>query len=227
MPLPAISDIKVEYGLIQNKESKKSQEWLDAKGGVQQVLDTINAEFSIPGSIQLRLGSNSEHVDKVMVGDGPYYDPLLRAIYIPYAFVNTLKQFYDNNYYPEDDSARDLFVRDALIHTLYHELGHALIDVMDIPVLGKEEDAVDDFATLMMINLHKRGQERVLSAADLYWFEEMETGSDILEQDLMGEHSLDSQRAYQVLCLTYGSNPDTYSGLAADVGFDSDRMAFL
>ena len=144
---------------------------------------------------------------------------------MPYGFANEIQQFYSANYYGEDKKARDYFVSDAMIHTLYHELGHALTDILDLPVVGKEEDAVDDFATLMMISLHKKGQKRALSAADLFWFEGAEF-EEILDEDLMGEHSLDAQRTYQVLCLIYGSEPESYSELAADVGFDDDRMAF-
>src|SRR5690554_4191597 len=37
-------------------------------------------------------------------------------------------------------------------HTLLHEIGHLFVDQFDLPVLGKEEDAVDTFATLTMLN---------------------------------------------------------------------------
>ena len=31
-----------------------------------------------------------------------------------------------------------------------HELGHFIVDALDAPILGREEDAADRFATLMM-----------------------------------------------------------------------------
>ena len=40
---------------------------------------------------------------------------------------------------------------------LFHEVGHALVDQWDIPVLGREEDAVDAFSTIFMTDLVKRG----------------------------------------------------------------------
>ena len=42
------------------------------------------------------------------------------------------------------------FVADNLVAIFYHELGHALIDQLDLPVLGREEDAADILSVLMI-----------------------------------------------------------------------------
>jgi hypothetical protein len=34
---------------------------------------------------------------------------------------------------------------------LHHEIGHLLINELDLPVLGWEEDAADSLATLMLL----------------------------------------------------------------------------
>ena len=44
--------------------------------------------------------------------------------------------------FPEDE-AESAFIANEVIATFYHELGHALIDVLHLPVLGKQEDAAD------------------------------------------------------------------------------------
>ncbi|MBA4350919.1 MAG: hypothetical protein C0427_06690, partial [Rhodobacter sp.] len=41
-------------------------------------------------------------------------------------------------------------VRDVMLAIFYHELGHALIDVMQLPVLGLEEDAADVLSVVMI-----------------------------------------------------------------------------
>jgi Putative metallopeptidase len=43
------------------------------------------------------------------------------------------------------------FVAGNLLFVLFHELGHALVSEMGLPVLGKEEDAVDAYAVLAML----------------------------------------------------------------------------
>lgn len=45
----------------------------------------------------------------------------------------------------------DAFIEANLISICYHELGHALIDVMDLPVFGQEEDAADT-ASIVLID---------------------------------------------------------------------------
>ena len=50
---------------------------------------------------------------------------------------------------PEDE-AEAQFVTSNVLAAFYHELGHALIDVLQLPVLGKEEDAADTLSALLV-----------------------------------------------------------------------------
>ncbi|PID35055.1 MAG: hypothetical protein CR964_01775 [Rhodobacterales bacterium] len=49
---------------------------------------------------------------------------------------------------------RQQFIQSNVIETLYHELGHALIDILDLPVYGNEELAADVFSVVLMNRLH-------------------------------------------------------------------------
>ena len=58
----------------------------------------------------------------------------------------------------------DFAVFSQLYFMLLHEVGHALIDVLDLPVVGQEEDAVDQLATIFF------GEEPVLAMwAATFW----------------------------------------------------------
>lgn len=48
---------------------------------------------------------------------------------------------------PENIALRDDFIRGNVNFTLLHEIGHLLVWAYDLPVLGREEDAADQFAT--------------------------------------------------------------------------------
>jgi len=50
----------------------------------------------------------------------------------------------------------DALVGQALFATA-HEFGHLVFDVFEIPVLGREEDAADNFATFLMLRFHPDG----------------------------------------------------------------------
>lgn len=51
------------------------------------------------------------------------------------------------------DEARDFFVESNTLVIFYHELGHAVIDLMKVPIFGQEEDAADVMAVLLIDRL--------------------------------------------------------------------------
>jgi hypothetical protein len=95
----------------------------------------------------------------------------------------------------------------ASIFVFYHELGHALIDILALPSVGKEEDAVDQFAvySLMQSGTPELVQKTVLNAA--IWFKSNP------EIPAWAEHAPNDVRFYNLVCLVYGSNPDGYQFL--------------
>src|SRR5262249_46136168 len=91
---------------------------------------------------------------------------------------------------------------------LFHEVGHALVDQWDLPVLGREEDAVDAFSTIFMTEIVKRG-DFALAGAEFFLGLDKITGqtgkpSEVAFAD---EHSFNKQRAYSIACWVYGSDP--------------------
>ena len=52
-----------------------------------------------------------------------------------------------------DTDELDIIIDDVLVDTLYHELVHALVDVLKLSITGKEKDAVDNLSTLMLIKI--------------------------------------------------------------------------
>ena len=108
---------------------------------------------------------------------------------------------------------------------LYHELGHMLIHQLGIPVLGKEEDAVDNIATYSLLAQMSPEADQALTDSIYGWelsdlqVEEFETS------DFYDEHSLDLQRAYAITCLLVGSDPEGFAEAANYMEMDEDRQA--
>lgn len=90
-----------------------------------------------------------------------------------------------------------------------HEVGHALVHQLDIPVTGREEDSVDTLATLIL--LQSDGPEALIAA--LVNFEALAAMEDQGGLAFWGEHSLSAQRLYDMACLVYGSDPRKHAGL--------------
>ena len=84
---------------------------------------------------------------------------------------------------------------------LGHEAGHAVIREMGIPVVGREEDAADIFATLMALMCTDAFADRVLANAALGWFFSDRARSnrrrrdESAEANYYDEHGMDLQRA--------------------------------
>lgn len=115
----------------------------------------------------------------------------------------------------------DPFVHANLVHTLYHELAHGLIDQFAIPVLGQEEDAADNFATLEMRRIHGRRAKSMIADVAMAWLM-ADAAIDRDTLDLHGEHDLDAQRAFRAVCLYTGLGHQGDLDLAEWVGLPED-----
>jgi transcriptional regulator with XRE-family HTH domain len=117
------------------------------------------------------------------------------------------------------------FVTGNMLFVGFHELGHAIIQELGLPVLGREEDAADSFATLAMLKIGTDFSDRVLVQAARGWF--LMDRRDRKEHDMLlfyDEHGLDKQRAYQIVCLMVGFDEDRFEELADWVQMPAARQ---
>jgi len=148
-----------------------------------------------------------------------FYDPENVQVVFCYEMFGLLAQVF---YEPE---ASDEEVGNALLGAaafiFLHEMGHALVDQLDIPVTGREEDAVDDLATLIL--LAGNAEDALFAALDSFQTlsDQMETGD--VDLPFWDEHSFHAQRVYSIACLIYGSNPEAYAGMVGEEGLPEER----
>lgn len=181
----------------------------------QTVVDGLNEQYALPEDITIRLAA--EDVDD----EGPHFDPGENEIVVPYPYLAADYDIFSGFGY-DDDELDDAMV-DDLLFTLYHEVGHALIANLDLPVTGREEDAVDELSAVVLTDTWNGGGDILVSAAD--WFGAMDSErTDAYERsDFADEHSLDAQRYVNLLCLAYGSDPETYDYLVGPDEVPQDR----
>ncbi len=96
---------------------------------------------------------------------------------------------------------------------LFHELGHGLVNLFDIPITGREEDAVDQFSALLLLETDPEGMTEIGTGLGVYalfgaeFFNAFALGPDELSKNVFAdEHSLGQQRYYDLMCLVVGSN---------------------
>lgn len=203
-----LGQVQLRYLPGRTSDEREVREWLMENRVLDEAVDLINKEVYIEEELHILVGK----------GEFVHYDPQTREVKIPYDFAIEVRERFAGEYQEE----WELYAADALEHTLYHETGHALVDLLSIPVLGREEDAVDDFGIIMLILTRQDGDDRAISAAELFFMEGEEI-EEFTDEDLMDEHSLDDQRGFRSLCMVYGSDPEKYEDIAEDLEMDEDR----
>lgn len=118
------------------------------------------------------------------------------------------------------------FALNNSIFVLQHEIGHLFVGEFDLPVLGKEEDAADSLASVMLLSQDDDASRQALrDAADGWYLSEYSKGDEYEDSDFYDEHSLDLQRSYAVVCLMVGADPETFGETAVEYEMDEDRQA--
>lgn len=217
----AADNVIVRYQQTNDAKLQSIVKTLQSDSSIQNTLSLMNTEFIFEQPLTIVFGGE----------DGPLYDPATNDILIPYTFLDEVEQRFKAVNDARDDNGKaepaDLnqAVMDVVIHTLFHELAHALIANHELPIVGKEEDAADNLAAVLSIEYFENGAEIAISAADLFYLEGDEI-TEFEEADFWDEHSLDLQRYYATLCHVYGSDDVNYAYLLEDTGFSAERGEF-
>ena len=116
----------------------------------------------------------------------------------------------------------------AEVATAYHELGHALIAIYDLPATGSHEDAADQLAAYMWLvpdeNIEDDAPEVVIDYAEMLKRHSLTRGTPSFA-DVADEHPPDITRMYNLACWVYGSNPAAHADLITEIGLPDERAS--
>jgi Putative metallopeptidase len=126
---------------------------------------------------------------------------------------------------PPDE--RNLLAFGAVTFIALHEVGHALVHMLDLPITGREEDVADQIATFL--TLREINDPEVAEVAPWVvlggmWFFDTDQRRRDITPYLAGEHALDGQRRVNIGCWSYGSDPKAFAALARVFTGASDRL---
>jgi hypothetical protein len=101
-------------------------------------------------------------------------------------------------------------------YAVAHEMGHAMFDLLDVPLFGRSEDAADEFATYMMLELGKDQATRLILGAAYSYKDYVKNPNVCVPLIAFADaHGAPMQRFYNLLCIAYGADPQLFGGLAA------------
>lgn len=188
-------DFKVGFSPLTLKRNPKKKLDKEISAALDEMVKPLNELIALPYDVYLNF-------DVCGVANA-FYNPETKEITMCFEFLfefeRVFKKISDKPEIVEDMSAG------AMTVFLFHELGHCLIDVWDLPATGREEDAVDQLAMIVLLDGTSEGENMVINAANFFGLVSDEEDKSKLV--FWGEHSLNEQRFYDMVCLTYGSNP--------------------
>jgi hypothetical protein len=182
-----------------------------------QVLESLRSVLSfvrLPRTVRLVL------VD--CDGDAnAYYDPDELSVSVCYEYVRELRQLAENPGRPAGISAESA-VRSKLLEIFLHESAHALFDQLRIPIIGRQEEAADVLAGVVVLHMRSRSARDTVQG--ITWMYEQEAKVErVGRRKLADVHLLAEQRYYNWLCLAYGARPTLFADFVRDGMLTAER----
>lgn len=203
----------VAYQKPTGEENQIGKELL-AASETKAVASALAKTFELPNPLTVK-GVNG-------LGGGPFYNPEDNSITLPYGFAALIYELESESNPQESDFEIGERIGAVNSFILAHEFGHALIANYELPVLGKEEDAADAISTVVLLNVPNGAQ--YAAAAASFWadFSGRQEPPAVLEY--ADQHSLDLQRAFDILCWTAGSSEQSFEEVAELEALPESRL---
>ena len=195
-PTPTLAPETPSGGVVityqPSQVAPKLAEWFSTSRVLETARDLIHAAVDLDKRIDL-VATDCGRVNA-------YYDPHTRTVILCHELIAVIAGSFDSHdYLPQ-----------VYLYVAMHELAHALIDVLDLPVVGREEDAADQFASLFFVNPGDLGFVLgVVQAAQFF------RRADADQTVFWDSHSFGEARYYQLLCMVYGGAPDAREAIAS------------
>ena len=166
--------------------------------GVLEKLQIFFSPFRLPRTLQISLAGCDGEADAFYEDD---------AITICYELVDD----WWKNMSKEATPVFSITPSDTVFGPFYevslHEFGHALFDMLELPVFGREEVAADQIAAYILLQFGESEVRRLITgAAYAYEIDERKTEGSRTREDYADEHDTPAQRFFNILCIAYGAN---------------------
>ena len=133
------------------------------------------------------------------------------AITVCYEYIDDILQNAPQETTPAGVTRVDAIVGPTL-EVFLHEVGHAVFDYLSVPVLGREEDAADQFAAYLLLQFAKSDARRLIVGV-AYTYHVDASKPSTKKNPFADEHGLPAQRFYNILCIAYGADAKLFADL--------------
>jgi len=205
-------DFVLEYQPVEDPELRSIREILESSEFYDGLVADLNETFALPQDVLISFDACDE--------ENAYYDAENSQITMCYELIRYYADAFAADEERETDYETEVLY--AGFFTFFHELGHALVDQYQLPIVGREEDIVDNFAAILLTESEE--EDAVIAAIEQF---DLDAAAEAEEEDLAfwDEHSLSAQRGYNMTCLLYGSDPESYQDWVEADWLPEDRAA--
>ena len=191
------------------------EDWLKLEQYFESQIPFLNETFKLPYDVEILIGECGESNAFYFQGQIIICYELIRET------DNRFADFFNRTYGEGNWTTKDLnySVIGVIDHTFYHELGHALIEIYELPATGPEESVVDQFGGYIILEFSEGqiGQDAMRDTAIDFWLA-AEENPDLTQTAFADTHALNQQRFYDLACWAYGSDPN-YNRYMLDEGW--------
>jgi hypothetical protein len=111
-----------------------------------------------------------------------------------------------------------------LLDVFLHEAGHAVFDILQVPLFGREEDAADQFSVYIMLRMEKDEARRMVMGNAYQYKGDVQSSTVAMPlKKFADEHGTPSQRFFNVLCLAYGADKVLFADFVSGKYLPQDR----
>jgi hypothetical protein len=197
------STVSVSYVPPKNAAHQPIYEYLKKIGFLEKLQEFLGP-FRLPRTLSVKVegcdgDANAWYENDLIVVCYEYVDELWKAM-------------------PTETTGTGVTPIDALVGPLFdtclHEFAHAIFDMLQMPVLGREEDAADQVSAYIMLHLGKAEARRLIGGAAYAYKTEAEaaTASPTVKQ-FADVHGTPAQRFYNLLCIAYGADAQLFGDM--------------
>ena len=200
-PARAAESVRIAYVQPDNPEHEAIFKTLKEKR-VLETLQGLLRGFRLPRPLLLQMTGCKG------VANAWYEDS---TVTVCYEFVADVLARAPQTTTPEGITREDAIVG-LIAAVALHETGHALFDLLDVPIFGREEDAADQFAAYILLQLRQEEARRMIGGVALMFWNQ----SSLQKADLgafSSIHGLLAQRFFNLICMAYGSDPKYFVDL--------------
>jgi len=203
--------IHVEYVPPKNSEHQKLYDMVKQRGTLETV-KKIFSPFQLPVDLVIKTVGCEGVANAWYQREGK--QPTVSVCY------ELLQEIWKSM--PKEMMAAGVTQADAICGQLFfamaHELGHAMFDIFDVPVFGRQEDAADQFAAFIMLQFGGEQARRLIKGAAYAYYDYVKNFKEkpkvtVPLAAFSSDHGSPEERYYNLLCTAYGYDDKLFAAV--------------